>query len=137
MANAHAQGGAEAAPGKGSIWAGWIVGAVPALMMVVSAGMKLARVPAVVESWGAQFGYPEGSLLAIGLLELFCAVLYLIPRTAVLGAILVTGYLGGAVATHVRVGEVAFVAPAAFGVLAWGGLYLRDSRLRALLPFTR
>ncbi len=87
MANAQAQGGAEAGPGKGRIWAGWIVGAVPGLVMVVSAGMKLARVPAVVASWGAQFGYPEGTLLVIGLLELLCAVLYLIPRTAVLGAI--------------------------------------------------
>jgi hypothetical protein len=137
MANAEAQGGAVTAPSKGRIWVGRIVGAIPVLMMAVSAVMKLARVPAVVESWGARFGYSDGSLLTIGLLELACAVLYLVPRTAVLGAILVTGYLGGAVATHVRVGEAAFIAPAIFGVLAWGGLYLRDPRLRALLPFTK
>jgi len=75
---------------------------------------------------GAKFGYPAGTLAVIGVVELACALLYLIPRTSVLGAILVTGYLGGAVATHVRV-EDAFAAPIVLGVLAWGGLFLTAS----------
>ncbi len=137
MANEQAQGGpAEGAPSRRTIWAGRIVSAVPVLMMAMSASMKLLRTPQVLEGWGKS-GYPEGSLLAIGLVELCCAVLYAVPRTAVLGAILVTGYLGGATATHVRAGEAAFVAPVVLGILAWGGLFLRDPRLRALLPLRR
>lgn len=81
----------------------------------------------------ATFGYPQKLLLPIAIAEILCTVLYLFPRTAVLGAILLTGYLGGATATHVRVGEQ-FVAPVFLGVMLWGGLYFRDSRLRALLP---
>jgi hypothetical protein len=72
----------------------------------------------------------------IGVAELACALLCLIPRTSVLGAILVTGVLGGAVATHVRV-EGAFAAPVVLGVIAWGGLFLRDERIRALLPLRK
>jgi hypothetical protein len=69
-------------------------------------------------------------------LELFCAAVYVVPRTAVLGAVLLTGYLGGAVATHVRVGD-AFIVPLLLGVLVWAGLYLRDERVRALLPLRK
>jgi len=138
MASEQAQGGpADGAPSKKTIWLGRILSAAPVLVMALSAVMKLSRNPAVVASWGTTFGYPEGTLLPIGVVELACAVLYVIPRTAVLGAILVTGYLGGATATHVRVGEAAFVAPVVFGILAWGGLFLRDPRLRALLPLRR
>jgi DoxX-like family len=138
MMEAKAQGGpVDGAPSRTTIWVGRILGAVPVLMMGMSAVMKLARNPAVVESWGPRFGYPDSTLVAIGVVELACAVLYVIPRTAVLGAILVTGYLGGATATHVRVGEAAFVAPVVAGMLAWGGLFLRDPRLRALLPLRR
>lgn len=122
------------ATSKSAIWVGWIVGAIPVLMMAVSAVMKLSRNPQVLEVWGPKFGYPEGTLLFVGVVELACAVLYAFPRTAVLGAILVTGYLGGATATHVRIGEAAFAAPVVLGILAWGGLFLRDPRLRALLP---
>jgi hypothetical protein len=137
MANEQVQGGpAEGAPSKRTIWVGWILGAVPVLMLAMSAVMKLARTAQVLEGW-AKFGYPEGSLLAIGVTELACAVLYAVPRTAVLGAILATGYLGGATATHVRAGEAVFVAPVVLGILAWGGLFLRDPRLRALLPLRR
>jgi hypothetical protein len=106
-------------------------------MMVVSAAMKIVRNPQVLQDWGPRFGYPEGTLVAIGVTELACAILYAIPRTSVLGAILVTGYLGGATASHVRIGEVAFIAPVVLGILAWGGLFLRDPRLRALLPLRR
>lgn len=73
----------------------------------------------------------------IGLLELACAVFYAIPRTAVLGAVLLTGYLGGAIATHVRIGDPASVGPLILALIAWGGLYLREQRLRALLPIRR
>jgi hypothetical protein len=105
-------------------------------MLAMSAVMKLMRTPQVLEGW-AKSGYPDASLLVIGLTELACAVLYVIPRTSVLGAILVTGYLGGATATHVRLGEAVFVAPVILGILAWAGLFLRDPRLRALLPLRR
>ena len=138
MALEQAQGSlAYGAPSKTAIWLGWILGAIPVLMMAMSAVMKLSRNPQVLEDWGPKFGYPQGALLAIGLVELACAVLYAIPRTAVLGAILVTGYLGGATATNVRIGEAAFAAPVVLGILAWGGLFLRDPRLRELLPLRR
>ena len=138
MADEQAQvGPAAGATSKRTIWVGWILGAVPVLMMAMSGFMKLMRNPQVLEAWGPKFGYPEGALIAIGVTELACAVLYAIPRTAVLGAILVTGYLGGATATHVRIGEPVFVTPVILGILAWGGLFLRDPRLRALLPLRR
>jgi hypothetical protein len=101
--------------------------------MLASASMKLARPPQVVEAFVRDLGYPAGSLTVIAVLEITSAVLYAIPRTAVLGAVLVTGYLGGAVATHVRVGQSP-AAPFLLGVIAWAGLYLRDVRLRALMP---
>jgi hypothetical protein len=103
-------------------------------MMLMSGAMKLTRQPQVLEVWHGRFGYLDRTLLPIALVELACAVLYVIPRTAVLGAVLVTGYLGGAVATHVRVGDPSFVMPLVLGVLAWAGLYLRDARVRSLLP---
>jgi hypothetical protein len=135
MANGQERG--EGLPNRKTIWAGRILSALPVVMMGMSAVMKLSRNPQVLESWGPRFGYPESALLAIGIVELACAVIYLIPRTAVLGAVLVTGFLGGATATHVRIGEAAFVAPVILGMLAWGGLFLRDPRLRALLPLRR
>ncbi len=137
MARDQTQGGSGAGtPGRGTLWASRIASALPVLLMGMSAVMKLVRAPNVLEGW-AKFGYPAGALLPIGLAELLCAVLYVIPRTSVLGAILVTGSLGGATATHVRLGEPVFVAPVILGVLAWGGLFLRDPRLRALLPLRR
>ncbi len=135
MAGEQAQGGGGAGtPGRGALWAGRIASALPVIMMAVSAAMKIVRNPQVLQDWGPRFGYPDGTLIAIGVTELACAVLYVIPRTSVLGAILVTGYLGGATASHVRISEVAFIAPVVLGILAWGGLFLRDPRLRALLP---
>ena len=92
--------------------------------------------PAPVVEGFAQFGFPESLIFPLGILELACTVVYLIPRTSILGAILLTGYLGGAVATHVRVGEGLFpvLFPVIMGVLVWGGQWLRDERLRALIP---
>jgi DoxX-like family len=114
-------------------WLGLALSALPVLMLLMSATMKLTQNPKMVALWTPKFGYPESLMLPIGLLELTCAIVYLIPQTAVLGAILVTGYLGGAVATHVRVSD-AFLIPLSLGVFAWAGLFLRDPRLRALLP---
>jgi len=106
-------------------------------MMVLSAVMKLLRPPQVVEPFVNQFGYSDSSIAPIGVLELACAVVYVIPRTAVLGAVLVTTFLGGAVATHVRIGDPSFIGPIVLGILAWVGLYLREPRLRDLLPLRK
>ena len=116
---------------KKMLWAGCIISVLPVLMLLFSGVMKLMKPPSVVEGF-VRLGYPEGLALGIGVVELACAALYVIPRTSVLGAILLTGYLGGATATHVRIGEP-FFAPIVLGVLVWGGLFLRDARLRALL----
>jgi hypothetical protein len=117
------------------LWAGWSMSALPALFLLVDGVMKLVR-PAVVVETTLQLGYPESVILGLGIVLLACTVLYLIPATSVLGAILLAGYLGGAVATHVRVGDGLFPIcfPVVLGALLWGGLVLRDSRLRALLP---
>jgi hypothetical protein len=119
-----------------NVWAGRVLSTLPVLAMVASAAMKLARPPQVVEAFTGRYGYPANSLAALAVVELACALLYVIPRTAVLGAVLVTAYLGGAVATHVRAGEP-FAIPVLLGVFAWAGLYLRDGRLHPLLPLRR
>jgi DoxX-like protein len=121
------------APSKTLVWAGRVLSFLPVFAMVMSAGMKFAKPPEVVKSFVGQFGYIESSLLIIGVVELLCAVLYVIPQTSVLGAILCTGYLGGAIATHVRIGDN-FIPPLVLGILLWAGLWLRDPRLKALLP---
>jgi uncharacterized membrane protein YphA (DoxX/SURF4 family) len=117
---------------KKMLWAGYILSALPVLMLFFSGVMKLVKPAPVIEGF-IRLGYPEGLALGIGIVELVCAVLYVIPRTSVLGAILLTGYLGGATATHLRIGEP-FFAPILLGVMVWGGLFFRDARLRALLP---
>ena len=85
----------------------------------------------------ARTGFPERFILPIGILELMCVVVYVIPRTSVLGAILLTGLLGGATVTTLRIGDPTFPMPVVLGMMAWGGLYLRDERLRALIPLRR
>ena len=119
------------------IWTGRVMTAIPALMMLMSGGMKLAHPPQFLENFVGKFGYPAGAATGIGAVEILCVVLYLVPMTRVLGAVLMTGFLGGAVATHVRIGDPSFVAPALLGVIAWGGVFLRDPRLQALLPFVK
>jgi hypothetical protein len=109
--------------------------ALPVLLLLFSGVMKLLKPAAVVEGF-MHLGYPESLSLGIGIAELTSVVIYVIPRTSVLGAILLTGYLGGATASHVRIGEPFFMA-IVMGVLVWGGLYLRDDRLRALLPLRK
>jgi DoxX-like family len=125
-----------AAVPRRTFWAGRVVSALPALFLLVDAVMKLVKPAPVVEATLA-LGYPESVILGLGIVLLACTLLYLIPRTAVLGAILLTGYLGGAVATHVRVGDGTFsvVFPVILGAFLWAGLYLRDERVRSLLPW--
>ena len=123
---------------NGRLWGGRIMSWLPALFLLVDGVMKLFKTAVVVEAT-VKLGYPENTILPVGIVLTVCTILYLIPRTAVLGAILLTGYLGGAVATHVRVGEGLFPVsfPIIFGVLLWGGLYLRNNRLRSLIPINQ
>lgn len=114
------------------IWAGRIISALPVLALLMSGTMKLTRNEGIVEAF-KHLEYDLDLAIGLGILEIVCTIVYAIPQTSVLGAILLTGYLGGAVATHVRIGEQ-FIAPVVLGVLIWGGLYLRDVRLRAILP---
>ena len=119
--------------------AGTIVTAIPALFLAFDVGIKLADIPPVRESF-ARLGYPEASGPALGLLEGLCLAAYLAPWTSVLGAILLTGYLGGAVASHLRVGDPLLthtLFPVYVGALLWGGIFLREERLRALVPLRR
>ena len=120
---------------KTNLWIGRIVSGLPALFLLVDGVMKLFKPPVVVEAT-VNLGYTESTIIPIGVVLIICTILYLIPATSILGAILLTGYLGGAVATHVRAGESLFsiVFPVIFGLLIWLGLYLRDNRLRALVP---
>jgi hypothetical protein len=121
-----------AAASKKMLWTGYIMSALPVLLLLLSGVMKLVKPEPVVKGF-ADLQWPESLALSLGILEIACTVVYVIPRTSVLGAILLTGYLGGAVATHVRIFEP-FFFPFVLGVLVWGGLYLRDQRLRALIP---
>ena len=121
---------------KKVLWAGWIVSVLPALMLLMSAVMKFVKTPEVVEGF-THLGWQESLALALGIIEIASTVIYLFPATAVLGAILLTGYLGGAIATHMRIGDPFLpnvIVPIVLGVLVWGGLWLRDVRVRALLP---
>jgi hypothetical protein len=121
---------------KGMLWTGRVLTALIAAFMILDGGMKLFK-PAVVVEGTKQAGFSESTIIPLGVTLLVSSILYAIPRTAVLGAILLTGYLGGAVATHVRLGDGNFLFAAIFGVVAWLGLYLRDARLRALVPLRR
>ena len=118
------------------LWAGRIISAIPPLLLVFSGVMKILKPPSVVQGF-AHYGYPETQMIGLGILEIACALVYLLPRTRVLGAILLTAYLGGATASNVRVGDPAAIVTVALGVLVWLGLYLRDQRVRALIPLTR
>ena len=120
---------------KKNLWIGRIVSGLPALFLLVDGAMKLVK-PAVVVEATTKLGYSESLIVPIGILLIVCTIIYLIPATSVLGAILLTGYLGGAVATHVRAAEDVFpiVFPIIFGALLWLGLYLHDTRLRTLIP---
>ena len=117
---------------KPALWTGYIMTVLPSLLMAFSAFMKLIKHVSVVKGF-ADSAIPESHIIPLGIVELTCTVLYLIPRTSVLGAILLTGYLGGAIATTSRMGQ-GFIFQVILGVVIWGGLFLRDRRLRALIP---
>jgi len=123
---------ATAPVSKKMLWIGRIISALPVLFLAGGGIFGLMK-PAMVEENLSRLGYPAHVARAIIIVEIACAVVYAIPQTTVLGAILLTGYLGGATATHVRIGEPFFV-PVIFGMVVWLGLYLRDERVRALLP---
>ena len=117
------------------LWIGRIVSAVAVVFLIFDGVIKALKLAPAVEAT-VQLGYPERLVIVIGMLQLACLLVYTIPRTAVLGAILLTGYLGGAIATQARAGSPLFpiVFPMMIGALIWGGLFLREARLRALIP---
>jgi hypothetical protein len=117
---------------KPMIWTGRVITGLVSLSLMLSASMKFIR-PEGFEEGLAQLGWTPGVMTYIGFVEILCVVLYLIPRTAILGAILIAAYLGGATAAHVRIGD-SFIVPVLLGMVAWIGLWLRDSRIRELLP---
>jgi hypothetical protein len=119
-----------------ALWTGRVLSALPALFLLFDAVMKLVKPDFVVKAT-VELGFPENSIVPLGIVLLVITILYLIPTTAILGAILLTGYLGGAVATHVHAQHAPFqmLFPVLVGVLLWGGLVLRDRRLRSLVPW--
>jgi len=116
-------------------WTGWVISTLPALFLLMDGVMKLVKPPMVVKAT-VDLGYPEGVVVGLGLVLLACTLLYMIPKTGVLGAILLTGYLGGAVASHVRMGGSTFSIcfPIVIGGLIWLGIYLREEGVRRLTP---
>jgi hypothetical protein len=115
------------------LWVGRVISALMIVLMLIDAGIKILKLPAAVEGT-VRLGYPASTVLPIGVIALVCVLLYGIPRTSILGAILLTGYFGGATATQVRVQDAWYIFPPVLGVLIWVGLYLRDDRLRTLIP---
>lgn len=117
-------------------WAGIVISGIPALFLSLDAVGKLVKPDPVIQAT-VELGYPETLIVPLGIVLLVSVILYAIPKTSVLGAILLTGYLGGAVATHVRLGSPLLthqMVPVFVGVMVWLGLYLRESRLRGLTP---
>ena len=122
----------ETTAGKKMMWAGRVISGLLSLLFAMSAVMKLKGGTDVIEGM-AHLGLPASLIIPLGVLELSCVVLYLIPATSILGAILLTGYLGGAILSHLRVGD-AFIFQIVLGICVWLGLYLREHRLRDLIP---
>lgn len=121
------------------LWTGVAMSALAILFLLFDAAIHIMQIAPVVESFG-ELGYPASLALGLGMIELACIVLYLVPRTSVLGVILLTAYLGGAIASHVRIESPLFshvLFPLYLGLLLWGGLYLREPRLRSLIPLRR
>ncbi len=119
------------------LWTGWVLSLWPAFVVITSATWKLTHNPPYVHEF-VRIGWPDSALSGLALLQLGCLALYLIPPTAVLGAVLLTGYLGGAIAAYVRIGEpYPVLVPLSTSLIAWAGIYLREERLRALLPLRR
>jgi hypothetical protein len=135
----EADGKTPLAPSNRRLWAGRTLSGLAVAFLLFDSVMKLVKVAPVVEAT-QRIGYPDGTTRPLGLVLFVCVVFYLAPRTAVLGAVLLTAYLGGAVATHVRVEDPLFshvLFPVYFAFLVWGGLYLRDARVRAMAPWAK
>jgi hypothetical protein len=120
---------------KGARWTSYVMSALPFLALAMSGVMKLTKSAAVLKGF-ADSGLPESTITPLGVVEIACAVIYVIPRTSVLGAILVTGYMGGATLACYRVGQPWWPG-VLVGVFAWGGLFLRDARVKALIPLRK
>lgn len=127
---------ANSSVSKAALWTGRVMSALVILMILFSSVMKLMKPPAVVEGF-VRAGVPERLIIVVGVIELACAIVYAIPQTAVLGAILMTGLLGGATLTEVRIGDPTWPVPVVLGMLAWGGLFMRDLRLREMIPLRK
>jgi hypothetical protein len=127
----------DVAVSKKAQWAGRIMSALVVLFMLFDAVIKLLKLPVVAQNFN-QLGYPVSLATTIAIIALACIAVYVIPPTSALGAILLTGYFGGAIATHIRVGNPLFshiLFPVYLALLVWGGLFLREPRLRSLIPF--
>ena len=121
-----------------TLWTGWIFSSLVVAQLLSSAFFRATQHTYAVAEIVTGYGYPESAIALIVIAECVLVLLYLVPQTSVLAAILLTGYLGGAVATHLRIADTARAAiPLVVGILAWGGLYLRDARIRQLVPFRR
>ena len=119
-------------------WTGWFLSVSVVLQLLSSAWFRATYHSFAVAEIVTGYGYPESAIVFIVIAECALVALYLLPQTSVLGAIVLTGYLGGAVATHLRIADTARAAiPVVVGIVAWGGLYLRDRRIRELVPFRR
>ncbi|MGX5848398.1 DoxX family protein [Mesorhizobium sp. PL10] len=132
---------AQTTPSAGALWTGRVLSGLIILFMIFDAVIKLPPLDVVTQTM-VPLGWPADVNVArmLGIIGLVSTALYALPRTSVLGAILLTGYLGGAIATHMRVGSPLFshtLFGVYLGIILWGGLYLRDPRVRALIPFSR
>ena len=126
----------RSSPSKATLWISGVMSALPVLLVLLGSVMKLMRVPSVMEGF-ARAGLPERLMIPVGVIEMTCVLVYLIPQTAVLGAILMTGLLGGATIASLRIADPTWPMPVILGMLAWGGLFLRDPRLRDLIPLRK
>jgi hypothetical protein len=124
---------ARGAPGRWRLWVAPAVSAIPVLVIGITSIMSFEQ----VDSLSNAFAAPRPRLTPLGVVELICVVLYVLPRTSTLGAVLLSGFLGGAIATDLHAGWASLIAPLVLGLLVWTGLYLRDERIRALLPFVK
>jgi hypothetical protein len=130
----------ETKESKGRLWAGRILSGLAVLFMLMDAIMKLVKPQQVIDTTVGELGYQEHHIVTLGVLGLICTLLYIFPRTAVFGAVLLTGYFGGAIATHLRIDNPLFshmLFPVYLGILIWGGLWLRNSKLRELFPIIK
>ena len=131
--------GLEGYESKGKVWTGRILSGIAVLFLLFDGIIHVLKPAPVVEGF-AKLGFPVSTSVPLGVIELACVLLYVIPRTSILGAILLTGYLGGAIATQLRVGAPLFTTllfPIYVALFVWGGIYLRDERVRALVPIRR